>query len=623
MRATVVGVILAGGGSRRMGRDKAALRRPDGRSFLEYSLDLLVPLCGRVIVAGRDPDPAIADASTVWLAEDPPRQGPIAGVLAALHYAASQSGVTAALTVAVDMPGVRAADIAALLRCYADSLGDFAAGRARPIAATADGHFAEPLLAIYPVAARAELEAWVAAGDRSLARWLRRQDPRLVRLDDPALINVNTPDQLQRWQPSHPKHPTRFVMTPSRSSSPSLSSLSLSPERAIDRLAQRLMVVDSEAVPLGDACGRVLRESIQADRDSPAADVSAMDGYAVRMADLSATAELEVRGESRPGHRPAAADPAAVMRVFTGGIVPAGFDAVIRREDTEEHPQRVRLLDAAKRAALGQNIRRRGENIAQGTTVVASGDSLTPGRIAAAANFGASRPLVSRRVRVAVIVTGDELLGVDQAVQPWQLRDSNGYALSAMLTGHRWIELVGVQTTGDSLKTLSATIAQALSTADAVVLSGGVSMGDYDHVPAAVQACGAETVFHRLPLRPGKPILGAATPAGQLILGLPGNPVSAAVCGRRFLLPLLGRMAGCAPSPRLRVRLANPSERTLPLWWMQLVQVAPDGRTAQLVASKGSGDLVSLGRSDGFVEVPPHDGEPRDAAGPWPFWSWL
>ncbi len=395
-----------------------------------------------------------------------------------------------------------------------------------------------------------------------------------------------------------------------------------SPDMAIARLAASLQTLDSEAVPIAKACGRVLRQAIVADRDSPAADVSAMDGYAIRMADLQSSQPLAVSGESRPGHPPPEPQATAAMRVFTGAIVPAGFDAVIRREDTEEDEHAVRMLAAAKTATAGLNIRRQGENSRRGSEVLPAGTLLNTAGVAAAANFGVTAPLVTRRVRVTVIVTGDELRSVEQTVEPWQLRDSNGYALAAMFSGQPWIEHVATHSSLDTLDDLTARLQHALAVSDAVVLTGGVSMGDYDHVPAAVKNCGGEVVFHRLPLRPGKPILGAASEDGKLILGLPGNPVSATVCGRRFMLPLLGRLAGRTLAERPRVELADPPPAQLPLWWMRLVRIDDRGQ-ARLVASQGSGDLVALACSDGFIETPPQEARPETpAGGPWPFWSW-
>jgi len=399
-----------------------------------------------------------------------------------------------------------------------------------------------------------------------------------------------------------------------------------SPDTAIARLASRLQVLGTEQASIGASSGRVLREPIRADRDSPAADVSAMDGYAVRLADLQQSGPLNVVGESRPGHAPPTPDASAVMRVFTGGIVPGAFDAVIRREDTVEQPASIRLLEPAKQAPVGLNIRRRGENGSQGAAIVPAGTLLSAGSIAAAANFGAAEVTVTRPVRISILVTGDELRFVDQTVQPWQLRDSNGHSLEALLNPRPWIKTLPARTAADALETISGELHAALAISDAVVLTGGVSMGDHDHVPAAVRACGGEVVFHRLPLRPGKPILGAATGEGKLILGLPGNPVSATVCARRFLLPLLGSIAGQSAVPRPAVRFLDPHAKQLPLWWMRLVRLNSQG-LAEPVPTMGSGDLVSLANSDGFIEQPPRSTDAdassdATASDAFEYWSW-
>ncbi len=158
-----------------------------------------------------------------------------------------------------------------------------------------------------------------------------------------------------------------------------------------------------------------------------------------------------------------------------------------------------------------------------------------------------------------------------------------------------------------------------LDACDAVVLTGGVSMGDYDHVPAAVEAVGGRTVFHKLALRPGKPMLGAVGPRGQAILGLPGNPVSVMVTVRRLGIAALRRLAGFAKvdPPLPMVSLQEASTKPLHLWWYRPVRLLADGK-AELVHSMGSGDLVSAARSDGFIELPPH----AQGEGPWPFYTW-
>jgi molybdopterin molybdotransferase len=395
------------------------------------------------------------------------------------------------------------------------------------------------------------------------------------------------------------------------------------PDEAIAALGQRLATVGSERIP--PRAGRVLAEPLAADRDSPAADFSAMDGYAMRVADLSRTDELIVAGEVQAGDPPSTLPAGAVFRIFTGAVIPSGAEAVVRREDTIETSDRVRWADAARTLAVGANVRRRGENGRAGATILESGTRLTLASVAAAANFGAAQISCYRPVEVSVIVTGNELLGVEESPRPWQLRDSNGPTVASLLDGRPWLRLVRLSRCGDDVAALEAQFAQALADSDAVILTGGVSKGDYDHVPGVIARAGCEVVFHRLPIRPGQPVLGAVGPRGRLILGLPGNPVSTACCLIRIGLPLLSKLSGQRiwQTRPIASEIAEPDGKGLPLHWMRLVRrvESPDRNATErveLIPGRGSGDLVALAHSDGFIEQPPD----QTGAGPWPFYAW-
>lgn len=393
------------------------------------------------------------------------------------------------------------------------------------------------------------------------------------------------------------------------------------PDAALKTLADRLSIVEeTESLGPMDACGRVLAEDVVADRDSPAADVSAMDGYAVRMADLQRSGSVAVSADSTPGNPPPPLTDDAVVRIFTGAIVPDGCEAVIKREDTEELDGAIRWSESAKNANPGENIRRAGENAPAGSTVLSRGTRLTAAQLATLANFGCYAANVFRPVSVAVITTGDEVgVFAKETPQPWQLRNSNRSSLCSLLHPLTWVQTKYVDHCRDQRESLTQLISDRIPECDAVLLTGGVSMGDYDYVPEVIEEIGGEIVFHGLPLRPGKPILGAATLSGKLILGLPGNPVSATVGCRRFAIPLLAKKSGDTGwnAPQAMVKLETPGDKTLPLYWLRLVRLSGHG-TAQPVVSKGSGDLVSLGQSSGFVEVPPNR---RDESA-WPYYSW-
>jgi len=191
--------------------------------------------------------------------------------------------------------------------------------------------------------------------------------------------------------------------------------------------------------------------------------------------------------------------------------------------------------------------------------------------------------------------------------------------------GKAWLQLAGQVRCTDNRDELETKLAAAIANSDAVILTGGVSKGDYDHVPEVIVSLGGEILFHRLPIRPGQPVLGAVTTSGKLILGLPGNPVSTACCMQRIGMPLLRRMGGHRSwqTKPMHVTVENADDKTLPLVWMRLVRsIGYDCESGtnrvEYIASQGSGDLVALGSSDGFVELPPGSSGP----GPWPFYRW-
>jgi len=389
-----------------------------------------------------------------------------------------------------------------------------------------------------------------------------------------------------------------------------------SPAQAVDALLARVEPLDTQHIALAGASGRVLAQPLQADRPSPACDVSAMDGYAVR--EVQPDIVLPVVGEVAIGQAPPAMPRDAALRIFTGGPVPAGCHAVIPREQVEEQPDTICIL-ADLTIKPGQHIRRRGENGQAGQTIVEQGTAITPAVAAALAACGVAEPRVHRCVRLAAIVTGNELHDVTDQVEPWQLRDSNGPTLTAMFAPLPWVDWRGIDRAADDRDQLRQVVSAALDGCDALILTGGVSMGDYDFVPEILAELGCEIIFHKLPIRPGKPALGAVGPQGQAVLGLPGNPVSVMTTAKRLALPVLRHRAGFAQAdaPAARVTLVNPDDKQLALHWSRPVRLVGDGQ-AERIATRGSGDIISAARSDGFVEIPANQTGP----GPWPFYSW-
>jgi molybdopterin molybdotransferase len=396
-------------------------------------------------------------------------------------------------------------------------------------------------------------------------------------------------------------------------------------------LGARLRVVEPERIEVSQATGRILARPILNFRDSPALDISAMDGYAFRYSELenrllrpdSDQAQaggdcFEVTGVAAAGARRLVLSPDTAIRIFTGGVVPQGADVVIPRERCREESDRVWVTIPLDQIPLGWNIRRQGENAKRDEVGLLAGCCIDGPRMSSIVSMNREAQIdVSRKVRVTIINTGDELMGIDSPIEPWQIRDSNGPLLECMLRACPWIEWNRVSAR-DDLSEIQTRLKEALDVSDAVLLTGGVSMGETDHVPAAVRHCGAEVIFHRLAIRPGAPVLGAVGSEGQLIMGLPGNPVSVAVTFRRLGLELLDRMARRVSGRRKwKIQVSGSDTKTLGLVWYRLVQIQADG-TALLLDNRGSGDIRSLGLSDGFIEVPPGS----LSQGMFPFYDW-
>jgi len=394
-------------------------------------------------------------------------------------------------------------------------------------------------------------------------------------------------------------------VTSRRTDSVALSFAFAAPDDAVSVWCDALKPIGIESVPWQRSAGRVLAEPIRLDRPSPACDVSAMDGYAVGA--VSGTpCILDIHGEIRTGESAPEMPSDGALRIFTGAMVPAGAFAVLPREHVEERARTIHL-PAGLDIRAGQHIRRAGENAAAGATLCEPGHLVTPPVLSAIASSGHGASVrVHRRVRVGVLVTGDEVRGIDEQPEPWELRDSNGPALTGLLSGVPFVESITHRRAVDDADAIKDAALELLELCDALLITGGVSVGDYDFVPSVLTGIGARTVFHSLPIRPGKPVLGAVSTSGQPIVGLPGNPVSVMVTARRLALPALRRIAGvgCAQTDFEYRDVLGEQRAPKTLTWFPLVQEREDGHIAPLV-SKGSGDWVSAARSAGFLEVPP------------------
>ncbi len=372
-------------------------------------------------------------------------------------------------------------------------------------------------------------------------------------------------------------------------------------------MAIMLSPVTIESIEARHAAGRVLAEKVYSDRDSPACDVSAMDGYALRHADLTGGPLPLSPTPARIGRPPVVCPEGHATYIVTGAPIPEGADTVVRQEDVVESVGRITLRTDV-RIELGTAVRERGENMRKGSAAIDSGFPLTQASLATCATFGLDRVNVFRRVRVAMIVSGDEVLPPSQQPEPWQVRDSNGAGLRALLAGIPWVEQCEQQHVPDELEPTVAAIERALADADCVILTGGVSMGDRDYVQIAVERVGAQVQFHGLPIRPGRPMLGAISPGGKAVLGLPGNPVSVLVTARRFGMIVLRRLAGLSEidPPAFEVSVKKGSAEPHPTLWLYKPACIVGPSLVNVFSSKSSGDIAAAGRGDGIVEIPTH-----------------
>jgi molybdopterin molybdotransferase len=311
------------------------------------------------------------------------------------------------------------------------------------------------------------------------------------------------------------------------------------------RLFASAAPVAVEEVPLARAHGRWAAADVGAHRTQPATDLSAMDGYAIRFADLPGPWTLI--GESAAG-RPfaGAVGPGETVRIFTGAAMPAGADTVMIQEEVAADGTAIRLTCEGP-PTHGRNTRRRGLDFTTGDRLIAQGERLTAARIAVAATGGVATIAVHRRVRVAICATGDELVEPGRGASPDALPESNRAMLAALLADLP-IELIDLGILPDDLATLRDAFAGV--EADLLVTTGGASVGDHDLVRPALEAAGGSIDFWRIALRPGKPMM-AGRLGDTILLGLPGNPVSAFVTALLFVKPLVARLAGAAdPLPR-------------------------------------------------------------------------
>ena len=369
-----------------------------------------------------------------------------------------------------------------------------------------------------------------------------------------------------------------------------------------------------ESLPLLEASGRVLAQSIAAERDQPPFDRSTRDGYAVRAADIGAGRMLHVIGSVRAGDRwtgqPLTQGEA--IEIMTGAPLPAGADAVLMVEHTTVAEEVLRVVEG-RLLRSGENVVPRGAEAHTGDSLLPVGRPLGAAELAVAASCGCASLQVFTRPNVAIVATGDELVELDATPEPWQIRNSNSYALASLVRAEGGIAQ-RLAIAHDTLTDLRERIAQGRE-ADLLLLSGGVSMGKYDLVEQVLAESGAEFLFTGALIQPGKPVVfgrlpgpGKSPSQWTYFFGLPGNPVSTQVCFHLFVAPLLKALAGRSDAaPRfVEARLAEDVKggarvtRFLPA---ELVS-AWDAVTVRVVGWQGSGDVAANARGNCYAMLP-------------------
>lgn len=396
-------------------------------------------------------------------------------------------------------------------------------------------------------------------------------------------------------------------------------------ERLIDyREATRLVLENTPRLPAGelpllDARGLALAEDLKARFDSPPFDNSAVDGYALRSADAEEGRVFRVVDEA-PAGRPAqrSVGEGEAIKIFTGGVIPEGADAVVMVENTSGWGEEFELKKAA---SPGQNVRRSGEDVREGDVILRAGTEIGAPEIALAATQGYGALPVRRRPKVVVLSTGTELVEPGtRDLSPGEIYDSNSYAMMAQAL-EAGAEVRRIATAADDAEALRGAVEDALSSADVVVTSGGVSVGEKDLVKGTLLELGVEQVFWGIKLKPGKPVFYGGRGETRFF-GLPGNPVSAMVGFELFVRPALMKMTGREDKHRPRVEVYFDEDVENRLGRLHAMRVrlhrTEKGWRAESVGAQGSGLVSSLAKADALALVGPEcegvrAGEPVEA----------
>lgn len=362
-----------------------------------------------------------------------------------------------------------------------------------------------------------------------------------------------------------------------------------------------------EECSLTEASGRVLREDIYADRDQPPYDRVAMDGIAVNLESWKDddVNRFFIEGIEQAGQTPIILkDKTSCIEVMTGAVLPKGCDCVIPVENISVEADHA-VIRKGMRFNPMQNVHHQGADYPKETLLINKGSVLKPPHVAVLAAVGKTEVKVSQQPKIAVFTTGNELVDIYETPEEHQVRRSNSYAVRAALFSQGFSD-VDILHLNDDREEIRKKLESTLDVYDIHILSGGVSMGRYDLLPEVLLALGVDVLFHRVAMRPGKPFWFGKTKDNRPVFALPGNPVSTLTCFYRFVLPYIKQASGLKNCPKEFVTLSEDFyvKTTLTYFLPVKIQNVNDGKClAQPVPPNGSGDFVSLAKSDGFIEL--------------------
>lgn len=376
--------------------------------------------------------------------------------------------------------------------------------------------------------------------------------------------------------------------------------------KALEILLAHAPLLPLECIRIEDAAGRILRQIIFADRDFPPFDRVMMDGYALRIDDLKTARDFHVVA-SAPAGAPQISLPetfGVCVEVMTGAPLPCNADCIVPVEFTDSTGKGIRILPGFE-AVKHRHVHWAGSDAKAGAPLVMPGTQLGSREIGVAASCGAVWLEVSRLPSIAIVATGDELVPVDHLPAPHQIRQSNAHAISASLKRAGY-PVISSECIRDHCETSTNRIQNLLKRFDWIIITGAVSMGARDFVPDALENLGCRKLFHGVAQRPGKPAGCWLGPTGQMIIALPGNPVSAITGLHAFVLPALAVSSEWKHANARIVTMHGPVP-SLPELTLHL-PVNLDARGhATPAPTRNSGDFISLLHSDGFITIPPHD----------------